>query len=238
MIYFLNKLFHWFLILIIIGCCSYNCSAQVDFNEKCLPQLADTCFRKLSKSLNCYNSIICEDPKTFCELLDDSLQCSADIISSDCSVKNGTARFDSWYKGFRSVYSYMCHPTKVNGSQETELPNFRNSECWNKQRFIDCVGNMLNIHHVVDMLNISYDYKECVRMMIAMISCNTISQHPSCDHGQFINNLLFLFFSEHKCNDFDVPEKTNGAMSLFGLLPLYPLVSVVMLLNRLQKDWP
>jgi len=28
--------------------------------------------------------------------------------------------------------------------------------------FIECVGEMLNIHHVVDMLKTSYDYKECM----------------------------------------------------------------------------
>lgn len=40
---------------------------KVNYDDKCLPQLADSCFNKLSKSLDCYEYAICEEPKTFCE---------------------------------------------------------------------------------------------------------------------------------------------------------------------------
>lgn len=48
-------------------------------------------------------------------LLDDSLKCSADIIDGDCSKANGTDKFDSWYKGLRAVYSYMCSTASTDG---------------------------------------------------------------------------------------------------------------------------
>lgn len=56
-------------------------------------------------------------------LLDDSLQCSADIIDGDCSkTNNGTTKFDSWFKGLRAVYSYMCLPVSTNGTQKSRIP--------------------------------------------------------------------------------------------------------------------
>lgn len=65
-------------------------------------------------------------------LLDDSLQCSADIIDSDCLEINGKDKFDSWYKGLRAVYSYMCHPMTNNGTREFALHS-EYTECFSKR---------------------------------------------------------------------------------------------------------
>lgn len=86
---------------------------------------------KFESSLNRYNRFVRNNAWNCDRLLDDSLQCSADIIDSDCSEINGKDKFDSWYKGLRAVYSYMCHPMTNNGTRESALHS-KYTECFSK----------------------------------------------------------------------------------------------------------
>ncbi|GBL86711.1 hypothetical protein AVEN_154122-1, partial [Araneus ventricosus] len=40
--------------------------------------------------------------------IEDSLNCTEDIIDGDCSKTVGRVRFDSWLKALRGAYSYVC----------------------------------------------------------------------------------------------------------------------------------
>jgi len=231
MFYFSNSISRLLPLLVVFIWC-FNRLSQAN---ECLPQLADTCFKKISSSLDCFGTVLCDDPETFCELLDDSLQCSADIIDNDCSKINGTDKFDSWYKGLRAVYSYMCHPMTNNGTKE-RLHKIKYSSCWSKESFIKCVGNMLNIHHVVDMLKTSYDYKECIRMVIAMTNCNVYSQSMKCTESQetFINDLVFIFFSQQKCANFQTD--TNGVpLRITSNFVLIVPLTIIIVFNRFKQ---
>lgn len=66
------------------------------------------------------------------------------------------------------------------------------------------------------------------RMIIAMTTCNMNSVSPACNgfHETLVNDLVFIFFSQHKCNDFEI--KTNGVSYL--LSPSYALMSIVVVM--------
>ncbi|XP_050426377.1 uncharacterized protein LOC126836781 isoform X2 [Adelges cooleyi] len=178
--------------------------------DQCSPKLADSCFKKLSAALNCHNTDDCVDPPTLCFLFDDSLNCSADIIDGDCSKSNGIERFDSWLSGLRAVYAYTCRKDPDGNYNHTS--SVFNNECWNRKQFVSCVGETLNIHHVVDLLNTAFDYKKCVRTIISMSTCNAISHSTMCSkfHDAFLNDLISIFFLQHKCN---FEEVKSGAES-------------------------
>ncbi|XP_050528870.1 uncharacterized protein LOC126898651 [Daktulosphaira vitifoliae] len=184
-------------------------NADFDSSNQCLPKLADSCFKELAVSLACHGNVKCEDPEQFCELFDDSLQCSADIIDGDCSKSDGIDRFNSWLKGLRAVHSYAClHTSQFRLNATSSLLN---TQCLNRKEFITCVGELLNIHHVVDLLKTAFDYKECIRTIISMSNCNAQSQSSTCSNynGGFLNDLIYVFFSEHKCNF--IEENTNSS---------------------------
>ncbi|KAG7155917.1 hypothetical protein Hamer_G012058 [Homarus americanus] len=76
-----------------------------DYNEEgededeCSPKVADRCFNDVQENLLCYvdtpvnRNCTYRDPRDFCEGMEDALNCTADIIDTGCSVKEGR---DTW----------------------------------------------------------------------------------------------------------------------------------------------
>lgn len=43
--------------------------------------------------------------------MEETLNCAADIIDSDCKAEDGQINFDSWLKGLRSINTRVCNAT-------------------------------------------------------------------------------------------------------------------------------
>lgn len=69
-------------------------------------------------------------------------------------------------------------------------------------------------------------------MIISMTACNENSGSSSCNghHETFINDLVFIFFSQHKCDDL----KTNNGV--FSSLPKYNMFIAMVIFNYLKKS--
>lgn len=67
-----------------------------------------------------------------------------------------------------------------------------------------------------------------------MTNCNGISASATCDgyHKKFINDLVYQFFSQHKCNEF-VLEK-NGTGLLISAKYLLMSIVTITVLNYFQ----
>ncbi|XP_035233022.1 uncharacterized protein LOC118204839 [Stegodyphus dumicola] len=84
--------------------------------DECDPGFADTCFTSVTEDLrymldlkkmttvNITKAAVHE----LCLALEDSLNCTSDIIDSDCTKDNGKETFDSWLRALKGAYNYVC----------------------------------------------------------------------------------------------------------------------------------
>ncbi|XP_046683977.1 uncharacterized protein LOC124369883 [Homalodisca vitripennis] len=171
-----------------------------DNADLCLPQLADRCFKDVMPSIVCQleNKGSCDELSDFCSVLADSLQCAADIIDTDCKPEEGRNNFDSWLSGLNAVYAKIC-----DGSDGL-LRVLLESPCFNSDEFLECVEEMTQVTHVVDLLQVILNTNECNRLLIALPTCNVRANaaHSRCYMPQeVINSIIYTFFSHTQCGE-------------------------------------
>ncbi|XP_046458126.1 uncharacterized protein LOC124204926 [Daphnia pulex] len=197
-----------------------------DDDEKCEPTLADACFTDVAQDLRCLGStkrkVQCND---LCRSIDDALQCTADIIDTDCGQKDGRDRFDAWLRGLRAVYYSLCGKDRL-----AILGLTQNADCWNPMSFVSCVEKMAGIDHVNDLLRLRLDMNQCNRLMISISTCNVkatslgLASARCSPSLEGVNEIIHTFFSKTECGRVCnggsniVFKKTTSVICLSALL--------------------
>ncbi|KAI9558176.1 hypothetical protein GHT06_014929 [Daphnia sinensis] len=176
-------------------------NANFDDDAQCEPSLADACFADVAQDLRCLGSskrsAQCND---LCRSIDDALQCTADIIDTDCGQKDGRDRFDAWLRGLRAVYYSLCGKDRL-----TILGLTQNADCWNPMSFVACVEKMAGIDHVNDLLRLRLDMNQCNRLMISISTCNVkatslgLASARCSPSLEGVNEIIHTFFSKTEC---------------------------------------
>jgi len=181
-----------------------ECQQDDDADEQnCEPSLADSCFDAVSQNLQCLalqgKTRSCANAgDDLCSSIDDALQCTSDIIDTDCGRKEGRDNFDAWLRGLRAVYYLMCGRNQIGLLGMTQNP-----DCWNPMSFLKCTEQMAGINHVNDLLKQKLDMNECNRLLISISACNaraTNMQSTRCMPSlENVNEIIHTFFSKTEC---------------------------------------
>jgi len=209
---------------------SVECQEVDDYEEKCEPNLADACFDRVVQNIQCLalqgkTSSCINAASDLCSSIDDALQCTSDIIDTDCGKKEGRDNFDAWLKGLRAVYYLLCGKNEIGLLGMTQ-----NAECWNPMTFIKCTEHMAGIDHINTLLKQKLDMNECNRLLISISTCNaraTDMQNTRCTPSlENINEIIHIFFSSTECGR--LCSSRNSAP-----LPKSSLTTIVMLLTSI-----
>lgn len=194
-----------YLIYVLFICIKFQISES---NEQCEPTFADDCFGEIENSLrdmldvtnNVVKKITFSSLDEFCWVLDDALNCTSDIIDSDCSSDQGRDQFDSWLEALRAAYFYVCGGESLDDLQEI----FGGIACWNIDRFVNCTTQKLHIGHVEDLLYTELDFSECKNLRESFISCNQVAKVSSCREQNNVEDkvheLLMTFLDASHCS--------------------------------------
>ncbi|XP_054280489.1 uncharacterized protein LOC128998400 [Macrosteles quadrilineatus] len=182
--------------LVVISRVSSESDEDLDYQDSCLPQLADRCFKGLMTSLTCEIESLnhCSQFGDFCSIATESLQCASDIIDSDC--QKGRSNFDSWLKGLQAAKERVCENNAALLRALTATP------CFNIEEFLECVEDKTRVTHVLDLLQVSLNKDECNLLLTALPTCNVRAHaaHSQCHPPQdAINAIVLAFFSNTEC---------------------------------------
>ncbi|XP_042204916.1 uncharacterized protein LOC121854359 [Homarus americanus] len=181
-----------------------------DYNEEgededeCSPKVADRCFNDVQENLLCYvdtpvnRNCTYRDPRDFCEGMEDALNCTADIIDTGCSVKEGRDTFDIWLKGLRAVHRNFCDTDDL--TIITDL--LESSNCWKFKKFIRCVEDEVNVTHVSDLLTTKLDRFECNWIQLSVGACNANAEKNNMrcrGRAEAVQEAIAVFFAATSC---------------------------------------
>lgn len=196
-------------------------------NGQCEPGFANDCFEDIEKSLRekldvDKNTVIELSPDSLDELcwtLDDALNCTSDIIDTDCSSQEGKDRFDSWLAALRSAYFYVC------GESLVELYDILNGiSCWNVDMFLNCTLLTVQIGHIEDLLHTDLDMAECGKLRESFATCNKNARVSSCREQtnveDRVHDLITAFFDGSKCSSGERNTATIFVLLLINILTL------------------
>ncbi|XP_066995303.2 uncharacterized protein [Anabrus simplex] len=200
----------WCVILFLAACASvlYGQSNDddddFDFdNVKCLPKLADDCFKYVHDSFRCevdslmLPSISKCDEKLLCSNIKGAIECADDIIDNDCSVADGRDRFDLWMNGMTKVYEILC------ANNMTMLRTlFAKGECWNSRQFLKCLEDESEVVHVIDFLKIKPDLNTCYRLAVSLSTCSgkSMPYDRNCARQNgVVKEIIHSFFTQSSC---------------------------------------
>ncbi|XP_067118550.1 uncharacterized protein [Centruroides vittatus] len=176
--------------------------------EQCEPSFADDCFGDIEKTLrdmldvknNVAKRVTYNSLDEFCWVLDDALNCTSDIIDSDCSSDEGRDQFDSWLEALRAAYFYVCGGDSLEDLSEI----FRGIACWNIDIFVNCTIAKLRIGHVEDLLYTNLDFSECTKLRQSFFQCNQMAKVSSCREQNNVEDkvheLLTTFLDASHCS--------------------------------------
>ncbi|KAK7067761.1 hypothetical protein SK128_019094 [Halocaridina rubra] len=171
---------------------------------ECDPSEADTCFTYVNENLLCHvlptTGINCnlKTAKDMCSSLDDALNCTADIIDTDCAQSDGLPGFDNWLAGLRGVHTRLCRQGDFSLLDDL----LKTSRCWNFRSFIRCVENNANLTHINNLLTINLDQHECNLLLMAVSVCNDKAEknRVMCrGKADAVNEAVAAFFSASSC---------------------------------------
>ncbi|GIY59062.1 uncharacterized protein CDAR_275651 [Caerostris darwini] len=209
-----------------------NCDAD----DECQPGFADTCFTSVTddlkymlnlKEMTAVN-VSMEAVHDLCLALDDSLNCTTDIIESDCESDDGRGRFEAWVRALRGAYAHLC--------RGTQHPRFKKLlqaiPCWSLEDFVLCWTEDLKMTHVQDLLHTEINAMECKKIHGAMKRCNKMATVSSCreqeDVSVEVNALVQAFFAASDCRPAGPPagRATSSALSSAAALAMLLLLLV------------
>ncbi|XP_068233658.1 uncharacterized protein [Palaemon carinicauda] len=185
------------------GTCKDEDKDDVD-EATCSPYEADTCFNDVNENLLCHvlstrgRNCTQRTARDFCNGLDDALNCTADIIDTDCSEEEGRVRFDNWLQGLRGAYGRLC----LRGDYELLNNLLTSTNCWNFKTFVKCVEKKANLTHIADLLTTELDQTECNLLQMAVSICNEKAEkgRVKCrGKGDAVNEAVAAFFSSSSC---------------------------------------
>lgn len=147
-----------------------------DEDITCEPSIADSCFTDVSKDLRlllqpkngfqqAHNLTTLAD---LCSAWNDSLDCTAAIIDTDCTDENGRATFDRWNLAFSSGLRWLCQDGLVH-IQEI----FDSVHCFDLETFVDCVEKTENVVSIEDLMKTKIDYQKCSRIQDVLKDCGS-----------------------------------------------------------------
>ncbi|XP_066967366.1 uncharacterized protein [Macrobrachium rosenbergii] len=180
-----------------------NCDGDDD-EATCSPFEADTCFNDVNENLLCHvqstkgRNCSQRTAQDFCRGLDDALNCTADIIDSDCNEQDGRMRFDNWLQGLRGAYGRLCQ----RGNYDLMDNLLTSNNCWNFKTFIKCVEKKANLTHIADLLTAELDQTECNLLQMAVSICNEKAEkgRAKCrGKGDAVNEAVAAFFASSSC---------------------------------------
>ncbi|XP_053651306.2 uncharacterized protein [Cherax quadricarinatus] len=189
---------------------------------KCEPALADNCFDDVNENLLCHVvspvGRICKyrTAQDFCTGLDDALNCTSDIVDSDCSPLQGREVFDVWLSGLRAVQRALCQ----DDSDLTLLYNLlKSSNCWNFKKFIKCVEETVNVTHISDLLTTKLDKYECNLLQLSVGICNADSEknHLKCRRkADAVQEAVAVFFANTACGETVCARHSSRSITQVG----------------------
>jgi len=206
-------------------------------DQNCEPSLADACFDAVTENLQCLalqgKTRSCASAgDDLCSSIDDALQCTSDIIDTDCGKKDGRDRFDAWLRGLRAVYYFTCGRNQIGLLGMTQNP-----DCWNPIGFLKCTEKMAGINHVNDLLKQRLDMNECNRLLISISVCNaraTNMQSTRCTPSlENVNEIIHTFFSKTECGR--LCNTANSAVSKQSSLDALLASSLFIFLSMINQ---
>ncbi|KAG8195538.1 hypothetical protein JTE90_019526 [Oedothorax gibbosus] len=153
-------------------------------DDDCHKGFADTCFTSVTGDLvymlNLKKMVAVNVTRAtlneLCLSVDDSLNCTADIIETECSDANEVRSFEAWLKSLRATHSYMC----AGYDHKVLATLLRGIECWNIEDFLFCVEGSLRVTHVRDLLHAPINGEVCRNLKNVFIKCNLDAAVGSC----------------------------------------------------------
>ncbi|XP_055940288.1 uncharacterized protein LOC129969659 [Argiope bruennichi] len=180
---------------------------QTGFCNDCQAGFADSCFVAVSYDLQYMlnlkemvtKNVSKEAVHELCLAIEDSLNCTEDIIDGDCSRSDGRYRFDSWLKALRGAYRYVCRG-KDHDSIKMLL---QSTSCWSLEDFVLCIEDHMDLKHVRDLLHTEINAVECEKLHREINLCSKLATTGSCreqfDIDAEILKMIEAFFSASDC---------------------------------------
>ncbi|GFR31044.1 uncharacterized protein TNCT_477381 [Trichonephila clavata] len=165
--------------------------------------------------------------------IDDSLNCTSDIIDEDCDKEDGRDRFDSWLRALRGTYSYVCE-----GSGHNRLRKLlRSIPCWSLEDFIFCCEEQLGLTHIQNLLYTEFSEFECRKLRLATKQCHKEAFVDSCreqeDVETEVKKMISSFFSASRCHGvgLDAGSSEAAKFSFSEFITIFTLSAIALLLG-------
>ncbi|GAB6026234.1 hypothetical protein CHUAL_012443 [Chamberlinius hualienensis] len=196
-----------------------------DDDVRCTPEFADSCFSDVEDDLK---TIFTKGPNTFilqdlCSAWNDSLDCTSDIIDTECDEKDGRIKFDHWHSALSKTWQFVCYE-----NPQILKDVFSSAQCFNVSAFLYCIETTSGVNSSQSLLSTDLDVNECRYLKKVIDKCGEYVTYGSCalEILKPISTIVDYFFNAGDCSKPIIKPVSNSNRINYNIIYFIMTISL------------